>query len=109
MQNPQFGCSDHQIDLASLLCAGSVEENTTTNLSGPSNTRDVENVIGRNKKGKVGRKKKYVPPRVAFHTRSPELDILDDGYKWRKYGQKSVKNNVHPRYYFFYLIISMCK
>nr|WAJ60202.1 WRKY family protein 10 [Heracleum moellendorffii] len=30
-----------------------------------------------------------IPPRVAFHTRSSE-DILDDGYKWRKYGQKSV-------------------
>ncbi|KAI3713441.1 hypothetical protein L1987_72018 [Smallanthus sonchifolius] len=34
--------------------------------------------------------------RVAFHTRSNE-DILDDGYKWRKYGQKSVKNTHHPR------------
>jgi len=41
-------------------------------------------------------KKKAVPPRFAFHTRSAE-DVLDDGYKWRKYGQKSVKNSVHPR------------
>lgn len=45
---------------------------------------------------RTSRTKKSVPPRVAFHTRSSE-DILDDGYKWRKYGQKSVKNNVHPR------------
>ncbi|KAI5655419.1 hypothetical protein M9H77_32606 [Catharanthus roseus] len=43
--------------------------------------------------------KKYVTPRVAFHTRSTE-DILDDGYKWRKYGQKSVKNSSHPRSYY---------
>ncbi|KAL3635618.1 putative WRKY transcription factor 56 [Castilleja foliolosa] len=99
MQNPQFGSSD-QIDLANLLCGGrSVQENTT-NLSVTSNyMRDVENVNCGNKKGKIGRKKKYVPPRVAFHTRSPE-DILDDGYKWRKYGQKSVKNSVHPRSYY---------
>lgn len=50
-------------------------------------------------KGKSGRSKKYVPPRFAFHTRSTE-DILDDGYKWRKYGQKSVKNSTHPRSYY---------
>jgi hypothetical protein len=22
--------------------------------------------------------------------------VLDDGYKWRKYGQKVVKNSLHP-------------
>nr|GEV11177.1 probable WRKY transcription factor 43 [Tanacetum cinerariifolium] len=44
---------------------------------------------------KSGRGKKVTPSRVAFHTRSTE-DILDDGYKWRKYGQKSVKNSHHP-------------
>ncbi|XP_060211036.1 probable WRKY transcription factor 56 [Lycium barbarum] len=49
-------------------------------------------------KGKF-RKRKYVPPRIAFHTRSTE-DILDDGYKWRKYGQKAVKNSTHPRSYY---------
>lgn len=36
-------------------------------------------------------------PRIEFHTRSDD-DVLDDGYRWRKYGQKSVKNNGHPRY-----------
>ena len=35
-------------------------------------------------------------PRIEFHTRSDD-DVLDDGYRWRKYGQKSVKNNGHPR------------
>lgn len=34
--------------------------------------------------------------KVAFITKS-ELEILDDGYKWRKYGKKSVKNSPHPR------------
>ncbi|KAL5717485.1 hypothetical protein ACHQM5_010477 [Ranunculus cassubicifolius] len=43
--------------------------------------------------------KKVRNPRFAFQTRS-HVDILDDGYRWRKYGQKSVKNNKHPRSYY---------
>jgi hypothetical protein len=35
--------------------------------------------------------------RIAFRTKS-EIEILDDGYKWRKYGKKSVKNSPNPRY-----------
>lgn len=37
-------------------------------------------------------------PRVVVQTTS-DVDILDDGYRWRKYGQKVVKGNPHPRYY----------
>ncbi|XP_038883139.1 probable WRKY transcription factor 75 [Benincasa hispida] len=37
--------------------------------------------------------------RVAFITKS-ELEILDDGFKWRKYGKKSVKNSPHFRNYY---------
>lgn len=44
-----------------------------------------------------GRGKKVCRPRFAFQTRS-ENDILDDGYRWRKYGQKAVKNSAYPRY-----------
>lgn len=36
-------------------------------------------------------------PRVVVQTTS-EIDILDDGYRWRKYGQKVVKGNPNPRY-----------
>uniref|UniRef100_A0A0D6QV75 WRKY domain-containing protein n=1 Tax=Araucaria cunninghamii TaxID=56994 RepID=A0A0D6QV75_ARACU len=38
-------------------------------------------------------------PRVVVQTRS-DVDILDDGYRWRKYGQKVVKGNPHPRSYY---------
>nr|GMC50872.1 probable WRKY transcription factor 75 [Ipomoea batatas] len=44
---------------------------------------------------KKGEKKTRMP-RFAFQTRS-QVDILDDGYRWRKYGQKAVKNNKFPR------------
>ncbi|CAH8385783.1 unnamed protein product [Eruca vesicaria subsp. sativa] len=50
-----------------------------------------------NNKGKG--KRSSAMQRIAFHTRSDD-DVLDDGYRWRKYGQKSVKNNAHPRSYY---------
>ncbi|KAK3434300.1 hypothetical protein EUGRSUZ_D01809 [Eucalyptus grandis] len=59
---------------------------------------DVKNG-GRSCNKKVGRTRKAIPPRVAFHTKSAD-DILDDGYRWRKYGQKAVKNSGHPRSYY---------
>lgn len=34
--------------------------------------------------------------RVIVQTTS-EVDVLDDGYRWRKYGQKVVKGNPNPR------------
>jgi hypothetical protein len=42
-------------------------------------------------------RRKMREPRFCFQTRS-DVDVLDDGYKWRKYGQKVVKNSLHPRY-----------
>ncbi|KAF1891262.1 hypothetical protein Lal_00001405 [Lupinus albus] len=38
-------------------------------------------------------------PRVVVQTTS-DIDILDDGYRWRKYGQKVVKGNTNPRSYY---------
>lgn len=48
-------------------------------------------------KSKVKVRRKLREPRFCFQTRS-DVDVLDDGYKWRKYGQKVVKNSLHPRY-----------
>uniref|UniRef100_A0ACD5YLY6 Uncharacterized protein n=1 Tax=Avena sativa TaxID=4498 RepID=A0ACD5YLY6_AVESA len=50
-------------------------------------------------KGKMKVRRKMREPRFCFQTRS-DVDVLDDGYKWRKYGQKVVKNSLHPRSYF---------
>lgn len=45
---------------------------------------------------KIKARRKVREPRFCFKTMS-EVDVLDDGYKWRKYGQKVVKNTQHPR------------
>ncbi|CAJ2669508.1 unnamed protein product [Trifolium pratense] len=55
----------------------------------------VNDQQGVKKKGE----KKAKKPKYAFQTRS-QVDILDDGYRWRKYGQKAVKNNKFPRSYY---------
>jgi hypothetical protein len=34
-----------------------------------------------------------------------EVDHLEDGYRWRKYGQKAVKNSPYPRYVVLFLRI----
>ncbi|KAK7319304.1 hypothetical protein RJT34_04023 [Clitoria ternatea] len=51
-----------------------------------------------NKDKKKGEKKQK-EPRFAFMTKS-EVDHLEDGYRWRKYGQKAVKNSPYPRSYY---------
>ncbi|KAI4328842.1 hypothetical protein L6164_021166 [Bauhinia variegata] len=56
-----------------------------------------EDEKGNKEKRKGGRMKKTTRPRFAFQTRSAD-DILDDGYRWRKYGQKAVKNSIYPRF-----------
>ncbi|XP_030515065.1 probable WRKY transcription factor 57 [Rhodamnia argentea] len=43
--------------------------------------------------------KRIKQPRFAFMTKS-EVDHLEDGYRWRKYGQKAVKNSPFPRSYY---------
>ncbi|CAH9109721.1 unnamed protein product [Cuscuta europaea] len=50
-------------------------------------------------KMKKSTRKKVREPRFSFKTMS-DMDVLDDGYKWRKYGQKVVKNTHHPRSYY---------
>lgn len=51
----------------------------------------------RTKQGKKKGEKKEREARVAFMTKS-EIDHLEDGYRWRKYGQKAVKDSPYPRF-----------
>nr|ABC26919.1 WRKY51 [Glycine max] len=50
-------------------------------------------------KAKKTNQKRQREPRFAFMTKS-EVDHLEDGYRWRKYGQKAVKNSPFPRSYY---------
>ncbi|KAK7277179.1 hypothetical protein RIF29_18330 [Crotalaria pallida] len=72
------------------------DENCTGNSSDGNNTwwRSATS-----EKNKVKVRRKLREPRFCFQTRS-DVDVLDDGYKWRKYGQKVVKNSLHPRSYY---------
>nr|GEU97504.1 DNA-binding WRKY [Tanacetum cinerariifolium] len=58
-------------------------------------------VIPPERPSKVKKKgpKRIRQPRFAFITKS-EIDHLEDGYRWRKYGQKAVKNSPFPRSYY---------
>jgi len=56
----------------------------------------ISKKVGKTKKTEV---KKQREPRVSFMTKS-EVDHLEDGYRWRKYGQKAVKNSPYPRSYY---------
>jgi len=81
-----------------LLLNGDAKE-TIQRASASSSSLMAQNQEekGNKEKRKGGRVKKTTRvPRFAFQTRSAD-DVLDDGYRWRKYGQKSVKNSTYPR------------
>jgi hypothetical protein len=50
------------------------------------------NVAHTNALIKPGKKPKFVVHAAG------DVGISGDGYRWRKYGQKMVKGNPHPRY-----------
>ncbi|XP_022738120.1 probable WRKY transcription factor 75 [Durio zibethinus] len=77
---------------------------TTTKVESKCENLDViaKDVVSESqelKAGKKGDNKVMRKHKYAFQTRS-QVDILDDGYRWRKYGQKTVKNSKFPRSYY---------
>ncbi|URD98417.1 WRKY [Musa troglodytarum] len=61
----------------------------------PPGRRAAEKANASAKRGQ----KRTRQPRFAFMTKS-EIEQLEDGYRWRKYGQKAVKNSPFPRSYY---------
>lgn len=108
-----WSCLLQQASLMSPALPGLQEAIQMVDQSGENNDGGGE--VGASGSGSGGKekkvggaarsgKKKVSRPRFAFQTRSVN-DILDDGYRWRKYGQKAVKNSAHPR---FDSITSVC-
>ncbi|OMO58474.1 DNA-binding WRKY [Corchorus olitorius] len=70
-----------------------------TKLAGDDEEQDQDKTKKLQLKPKKKNPKRQREPRFAFMTKS-EVDHLDDGYRWRKYGQKAVKNSPYPRSYY---------
>lgn len=81
---------------ANLWAWGEVNECLNSKRSGSGGDHLGVSTI---KLKKIKARRKVREPRFCFKTLS-DVDVLDDGYKWRKYGQKVVKNTQHPRSYY---------
>ncbi|KAJ9561584.1 hypothetical protein OSB04_006744 [Centaurea solstitialis] len=92
--------SNLQTSNANYWAWGEVSEIISNKILGRSimNRDDHLGVSGMKMK-KFKSRRKVREPRFCFKTMS-DVDVLDDGYKWRKYGQKVVKNTQHPRSYY---------
>lgn len=74
------------------------QQQNKTPVEGEQEDRDQDKTK-KHLKPKKKNQKRQKEPRFAFMTKS-EVDHLDDGYRWRKYGQKAVKNSPFPRSYY---------
>ncbi|XP_027351382.1 probable WRKY transcription factor 20 [Abrus precatorius] len=98
--------SEDTPELSSTLASHDNEEDgaTQTLTSVEEDAEDDESELKRRKKDSYSVEPKLPPravrePRVVVQIES-DVDILDDGYRWRKYGQKVVKGNPNPRSYY---------
>ncbi|GJN15237.1 hypothetical protein PR202_gb02132 [Eleusine coracana subsp. coracana] len=82
-------------------CKNEDGEESNKDDGSPANKGDGDMNDKNNKKGsgkgKGKGEKRPRQPRFAFMTKS-EVDHLEDGYRWRKYGQKAVKNSPFPSF-----------
>ncbi|KAL5975123.1 WRKY transcription factor [Asimina triloba] len=88
----EFGASSMQRSTGNIWPWGDMDGGAPSKRSAIEDHLSVATM--KLKKAKARRKVRE--PRFCFKTMS-DVDVLDDGYKWRKYGQKVVKNTQHPR------------
>ncbi|KAK4770154.1 hypothetical protein SAY87_030686 [Trapa incisa] len=78
---------------------GKKEGSSRQKVKGCEDDGDHEKLKKGDEKASKKKEKQPKEPRFAFLTKS-EVDNLEDGYRWRKYGQKAVKNSPYPRSYY---------
>ncbi|KAK4726325.1 hypothetical protein R3W88_031242 [Solanum pinnatisectum] len=80
----------HEISSSSSTNSAS---STTSFYATPPNINHLKekSKVGIIKKEMIKKNERHV---IAFRTKT-QLEILDDGYKWRKYGKKKVKSNTN--------------
>ncbi|KAL3338004.1 hypothetical protein AABB24_030263 [Solanum stoloniferum] len=90
---------------SSILSDQLINDSVTPNLWSISSSaadnyqEDHQHKYKKQLKPNVKKQKGKKEPRFAFMTKT-EVDHLDDGFRWRKYGQKAVKNSPFPRSYY---------
>ncbi|WOL10997.1 WRKY transcription factor 71 [Canna indica] len=78
-------------------CKVKLEGDEKLQAKGGDEGRDKFKKVKKHAKKKEEKRERAA--RFAFMTKS-EVDHLEDGYRWRKYGQKAVKNSPFPRSYY---------
>ncbi|XP_014498138.1 probable WRKY transcription factor 33 isoform X1 [Vigna radiata var. radiata] len=96
--------SEETPELSSTLASHDMEEDGATQAIVEDEVENDESEPKRRKKENYAAESNLPPrsvrePRVVVQIES-DVDILDDGYRWRKYGQKVVKGNPNPRSYY---------
>ncbi|KAL2330640.1 hypothetical protein Fmac_018221 [Flemingia macrophylla] len=102
--NPQIDHFSMQDDSSASVGEGEFEQTSQTSNSGGDEDSlgpDAKRRKGDNENDgySVSGSRTVREPRVVVQTTS-EIDILDDGFRWRKYGQKVVKGNPNARSYY---------
>ncbi|KAG2301296.1 hypothetical protein Bca4012_059521 [Brassica carinata] len=92
-QSYGYQTSDHDVS-SSVFFSG-----YSSSFSHPISPSTKASAATASAENQIKKEKKKVKERVAFKTRS-DVEVLDDGFKWRKYGKKMVKNSPHPRNYY---------
>lgn len=102
-----FGGSVETSELGSKIGIreGGGEDGATHGSASPGDNADGDESDPKMRKKEIFSGEAYMPsrssrePRIILQMKS-EIDVLEDGYRWRKYGQKVVKGNPNPRYVF---------